>query len=83
MLIEITGVTSGNSPYDIYLCTWDLSSCFFISGSTTIPPTVTINTDNYFPNNELLQIKIVDMKKKQRSQPSSGTPSVDIGMVNF
>ena len=37
-----------------------------------------------FDDDELpLQIKTIEMKKKQRSQPSSGTPSVDIGMVNF
>ena len=37
-----------------------------------------------FDDDELpLQIKTIEMKKKQRSQPSSETSSVDIGMVNF
>ena len=60
MIIEITGVTSGTSPYDIYLCNWDLTSCFYISGVTNIPPNVYIDSDNYFPNLELLQLKIID-----------------------
>jgi hypothetical protein len=60
MIIQITGVTSGTSPYDVFLCNWDLSSCFYISGYTNIPPTVYIDSDNYFPNLELLQIKIID-----------------------
>jgi hypothetical protein len=60
MIIEITGVTSGTSPYDIFLCNWDLTSCFYVSGVTAIPPNVYINSDNYFPNLELLQIKIID-----------------------
>lgn len=60
MIIEITGVTNGNGPYDIYLCNWDLSGCFYISGVTSLPPVVTINSDNYFPNVGLLKVKIVD-----------------------
>ena len=60
MIIDITGVTSGTSPYDVFLCTWDLSSCFFVSGSVAIPPTVQIDSDNFFPNEELLQLKIID-----------------------
>ena len=60
MLIEISGVTNGTGPYDVYLCTWDLLSCFYVSGVTTIPPNIVINSDNYFPNLELLQIKIID-----------------------
>ena len=36
-----------------------------------------------FDDDELpLQIKTIEMKKKQKSQPSSGTPSVDLGSVN-
>jgi hypothetical protein len=60
MIIDITGVTSGTSPYDIFLCDWTLTSCFYVSGVTSIPPTVHIDSDNYFPNLELLQIKIID-----------------------
>ena len=60
MIIDITGVTSGTSPYDIFLCDWTLTSCFYISGVTNIPPNVYIDSDNYFPNLELLQLKIID-----------------------
>jgi len=60
MIIDITGVTSGTSPYDIYLCDWTLTSCFYVSGVTSIPPTIHIDSDNYFPNLDLLQIKIID-----------------------
>ncbi len=60
MFIEISGVTNGTGPYDIYLCTWNLLSCFYVSGVTTIPPNIVVNSDNYFPNLELLKLKIVD-----------------------
>lgn len=60
MLIEITGVTSGQSPYDVFLCNPDLTSCFYISGNTIIPPSVIIDTQNYFPNEFLLNLKIID-----------------------
>ena len=60
MIIDITGVTSGTSPYDIFLCDWTLTSCFYVSGVTSIPPTIHIDSDNYFPNLDLLQIKIID-----------------------
>ena len=60
MILDITVVTSGTSPYDIFLCTWDLNNCFFVSGSTSIPPTIQIDSDNFFPNEDLLQLKIID-----------------------
>ena len=60
MIIEITGVTNGVGPYDIYLCNWDLTGCFYISGVTSIPPNVFINSDNYFPKEGLLKVRIVD-----------------------
>ena len=60
MIIDITGVTSGTSPYDVFLCTWDLNNCFFVSGSVSIPPTVQIDSDNFYQNEELLQLKIID-----------------------
>ena len=62
MIIDITGVTSGSSPYLIYLCDWDLSSCFFITGVTTIPPIVQIDSNYYFPGLQLLKVKIFDRK---------------------
>lgn len=60
MVIEITGVTSGQSPYDVFLCNTGGTSCFFISGNTYIPPTIYIDTDDYFPNEDKLLVKIVD-----------------------
>jgi hypothetical protein len=60
MIIDVTGVTSGSSPYLIYLCDWDLSSCFFITGVTTIPPIVQIDSNYYFPGLQLLKVKIFD-----------------------
>ena len=60
MIIDVTGVTSGSSPYLIYLCDWDLSSCFFITGVTSIPPTIQIDSNYYFPGLQLLKVKIFD-----------------------
>lgn len=60
MIIEITGVTNGVGPYDIYLCDSGLTGCFYVSGVTTIPPTITIDSDNFFPGVDTLKIKIVD-----------------------
>jgi hypothetical protein len=60
MQIQITGVTSGNSPYDIYVCNWDLTACFYVSGVTTIPPNININTENYLPTIGLIKVKIID-----------------------
>jgi hypothetical protein len=60
MLIEITGVTSGQAPYDIYLCDQTNTSCFFISGSTYLPPSVIFDTDDYFPYEQVLNVKLID-----------------------
>jgi hypothetical protein len=60
MIIEITGVTSGQSPYDIFICDSTNTSCFFVSGNTYIPPSVIINTDDYFPYQQSLYVRIVD-----------------------
>jgi hypothetical protein len=60
MILEITGVTSGQSPYDIFLCNTGGTSCFFISGNTFIPPNVLIDTQNYFPNEETLLLRLID-----------------------
>jgi len=60
MIIDVTGVTSGSSPYLVYLCDWDLSSCFFITGVTSIPPTIQIDSNYYFPGLQLLKVKIFD-----------------------
>lgn len=60
MIIEITGVTSGQSPYDVFLCTTGNTNCFFISGNTTIPPNIILNTEDYFPSEQVLSIKLID-----------------------
>lgn len=60
MIVEITGTTGGLSPYDIFLCNPTNVNCFYISGITSIPATVIIDTENYFPNEGALYIKIVD-----------------------
>lgn len=48
-IIEITG-TTGTGPYDIYLCDITLTYCFLISGSTSIPPTVTFELPSSLTN---------------------------------
>lgn len=60
MLIQITGVTSGTSPYDIFICDQTNTSCFFVSGSTTVPPDVYINVEDYFPGNAVVYVRLVD-----------------------
>jgi len=60
MIIEITGVTSGQSPYDIFLCNTGGTSCFFVSGNCSIPPSVIIDSDNYFPSEETLLLRLID-----------------------
>jgi hypothetical protein len=46
MVIQITGDTGGIEPYDIYLCDTTGLSCFYISGNTTIPGTIYIDTQD-------------------------------------
>ena len=60
MIIQITGVTSGTSPYDVFLCDTGYTSCFLISGSCQIPPTVVVDTDYFFPNYYYVGLKLVD-----------------------
>jgi hypothetical protein len=60
MVITITGATGGSSPYDIFLCDPTNTSCFYVSGFTNIPANVVIDTQNYFPNETFLYIRIVD-----------------------
>jgi hypothetical protein len=60
MIIEITGVTSGQSPYDIFLCNTGGTSCFFVSGNTFIPPNIFIDTEDYFPGEETLLLRLID-----------------------
>jgi len=60
MLIEITGTTGGLSPYDVFLCNTGGTNCFFISGNTNIPPSIFIDTENYFPSEETLLLRFID-----------------------
>jgi len=60
MLIEVTGVTSGQAPYDVFICDVTNTSCFYVSGTTFIPPTVSFNTEYYFPYENNLNVKIID-----------------------
>jgi hypothetical protein len=60
MLITITGITSGSSPYNIYICDSNNTACFYVSGVTSIPPSVVIDTDNFFPNAPAVYLKILD-----------------------
>jgi hypothetical protein len=60
MVIQITGDTGGFEPYDIFLCDPTNVACFYISGLTSIPATVEINTESYFPNETFLYLRIVD-----------------------
>ena len=60
MLIEITGVTSGTSPYNIYVCDSNNVACFFVTGVSSFNPSVIINTENYFPTAPAVYLKILD-----------------------
>jgi len=60
MNIQITGVTSGLSPYDVFICDPSNTYCFYVSGVTSIPPNVVINSDLFFPNEDIVYIKIID-----------------------
>ena len=69
MIIQITGVTSGTSPYDVFLCDTGYTSCFLISGSCQIPPTVVINTDYFFPRDCSEQFEILKIYETKLSFP--------------
>ena len=57
--IEISG-TTGTSPYDIYLCDITNSYCYLMSGSTSIPPSVTFIVHPPLDDVNSLLIKLVD-----------------------
>ena len=59
MVIEITGVTSGTSPYDVYICDPTNVSCFYVSGVTSIPPNIVIDSSVFFPNEDIVYIKVI------------------------
>jgi hypothetical protein len=60
MIVEITGVTSGQAPYDIFICDSTNTSCFFVSGNTSVPPSVVFDTDNFFPYEQTLYVRLID-----------------------
>lgn len=60
MIIQITGDTGGVEPYDVFLCDPTNTGCFYISGLTSIPGTIEIDSQYYFPNEYFLYLKIVD-----------------------
>lgn len=61
MIVQITGFTSSLPPFDIFLCDPTNTSCFFVSGLTEIPPSIIIDTEDYFPNEIYLYLKIIDI----------------------
>lgn len=61
MVIEITGVTSGTPPYDVFICDGTNTSCFLVSGNTNIPPTVEIESNLYFPNEQIVFVRVIDV----------------------
>jgi hypothetical protein len=60
MIINISGVTSGQAPYDVYICDETNTSCFYVSGLTNIPPSVVFDTEDFFPFEQVLNVKIID-----------------------
>jgi hypothetical protein len=60
MIITITGTTFGQPPYDIYLCDSE-NTCLIVSATTTIPPSIVVDVDDYFPSSsrKLIYLKIV------------------------
>ena len=60
MNIQITGVTSGLSPYDVFICDPTNVYCFYVSGVTSIPPNVDIDSQYFFPNEDVIYIRIID-----------------------
>ena len=60
MIVQITGSTSGQSPFDVFLCDSTNTSCFYVSGLTYLTPVVIFDTNNYFPNENVLYLKVID-----------------------
>ena len=60
MLVEITGVTSGQAPYDVFICDSTNTSCFFVSGNTSVPPNIIFDTENFFPYEQILYVRLID-----------------------
>lgn len=60
MIVQVTGSTNTLPPFDVFLCDATNTSCFYISGLTELNPIVIINTENYFPAEDYLLLKIID-----------------------
>lgn len=60
MLVQITGSTNTTPPFDIFLCDSLNVSCFYISGLTDLNPVVIFDTEDYFPKENYLFLKIID-----------------------
>ena len=60
MIIQITGDTGGVEPYDVFLCDPTNTGCFYISGLTSIPGRVEIDSQYYFPNDIYVYLQIVE-----------------------
>lgn len=60
MVVQITGSTIAQSPFDVFLCDATNTSCFYVSGLTYLTPVVIFDTNNYFPNENVLYLKIID-----------------------
>lgn len=60
MLVQITGSTSAQTPFDVFLCDPSNTSCFYVSGLTNLNPIVIFQTTDYFPGENFLYLRIVD-----------------------
>lgn len=76
--IQISAAT-GTPPYDVYICDITLTTCYLISGGTTIPPTVEYTLTGLFENTTPIIVKLVDSQGceffKVINCPTSPTPT--------
>lgn len=79
--IQISAAT-GTPPYDVYICDITLSTCYLISGGTTIPPTVEYTLTGLFENATPIIIKMIDSQGCEffnvYNCPTSPTPTPTI-----
>lgn len=60
MIVQVTGSTNTLPPFDVFLCDASNTSCFYVSGLTSLNPVVIFNTTDYFPNENFLYLRIID-----------------------
>jgi len=60
MLVQVTGSTNALAPFDVFICNSATTYCFYVSGLTYLNPIVSFNTQNYFPSEDYLYLKIID-----------------------